>query len=161
MRMPLTDGELTDRSPEAVVVGDLGTEWDFERMNRAFRAIQGGALLVALQKNRYWMTGDGISLDAGPFVVALEYAARTEAVMVGKPSRDFFLLAASSLGVELDRITMIGDDIEADVGGAQAVGMKGVLVRTGKFRESDLKRADLSPDDVAADVGAVVRGWFG
>src|SRR5690606_19090550 len=122
-----------------VVIGDLGEGWSFSRLNAAFRQVLGGATLLALQKNRYWRTGDGLSLDAGPFVAALEYATGVEAVVVGKPSEDFFRLAAASMALPPDRITVIGDDLESDVGGAQAAGMRGILVRTGKFREESLQ----------------------
>ncbi len=86
-----------DAVPDAVVVGDLGPEWTFDRLNHAFRQLLEGARLVALQRNRYWRTPDGLTIDAGAFVAALEYAAGTEAVVVGKPSREFFRLAADSL----------------------------------------------------------------
>lgn len=153
--------EITEGSPEAVVVGDLGAAWTFERLNRAFRAVLHGAHLLALQKNRYWMTPAGLMLDAGPFVAALEYATGRRAVVVGKPAPDFFLLAAASLGIEPSRITVVGDDLAADIGGAAAVGMRGALVRTGKFRQEELDRSDLQADEVGDDVGTLVRGWFG
>jgi phospholysine phosphohistidine inorganic pyrophosphate phosphatase len=93
--------ERADSGPDAVVVGDLGEAWDFATLDRAFRQLMGGAELVALQKNRYWLTPKGLTLDAGPFVAALEYASGREAVVVGKPSAAFFHLAAASLGVSL------------------------------------------------------------
>jgi phospholysine phosphohistidine inorganic pyrophosphate phosphatase len=141
---------LTDVSPEAIVVGDLGAGWSFERLNQAFRQLLEGARLVALQKNRYWRTGDGLTLDAGPFVAALEYAARVQAVVVGKPAPDFFRLAAASMDVAPDGVTVVGDDLEGDIGGAQGAGMRGVLVRTGKFRAEDLARSQVRPDAIAA-----------
>lgn len=148
--------EAVDREPEAVVVGDLGQEWDFAVMNRAFRHLLDGAELVALQKNRYWQTPDGLSLDAGPFVTALEYASGREATVVGKPTREFFLLAARSLGVPPGRVTMVGDDVESDIAGALAAGMRAVLVRTGKFREDASTGADIRPYPVADHVAAAV-----
>ena len=69
--------------------------------------------------------------------------------MVGKPSAAFFLLAAGSLGLKPGVITVVGDDVETDVAGAQAAGMRGVLVRTGKFREDVLEQTGIRPDDVA------------
>ena len=80
---------LDESSPEAVVVGDLGEGWTFDRLNRAFRHLLAGADLVAIQRNRYWKTADGLMLDAGPFVAALEYASGTQGVIVGKPKRGF------------------------------------------------------------------------
>jgi ribonucleotide monophosphatase NagD (HAD superfamily) len=48
---------------------------------------------------------------------------------------------------------MVGDDINSDVLGSQAVGMTGVLVRTGKFRPSDLDLDGTGPDHVIDDIG--------
>ena len=75
---------------EAVIVGDLGDAFGYGVLNRAFRQLMAGAELIALQKNRYWLRADGLSLDVGPFVAALEYASATEAYVVGKPARGFF-----------------------------------------------------------------------
>ena len=148
-------------APEAVVVGDLGDAWTFSRMNRAFRALMDGAALVALQKNRFWENDGGLSLDAGPFVAALEYASDTPAVVVGKPSTEFFMLAVESLGVRPARIAVVGDDIENDVRGAQKAGLRGALVRTGKFRQEQLDHGTVIPHDIAGSIGDLVRRWYG
>ena len=153
-REDFAEFESTGEAPEAIVVGDLEAEWSFSRLNEAFRQLLDGAMLVALQKNRYWRTPEGLALDAGPFVAALEYATRVEAVVVGKPSPHFFRLAAVSMGVAPEMVTVVGDDLEADVGGAQRAGMRGVLVRTGKFREEELERSEVRPDLV---VGTLIE----
>ena len=147
--------ERADQEPESLVVGDLGEAWDFAVMNRAFRALMSGAELVALQKNRYWKDGDGLSLDAGPFVAALEYASGKEAELVGKPGAAFFGTAIRSAGVLPEHTVMVGDDIRGDVGGAQRTGAKGVLVRTGKFREDDAERSGVVPDLVINSVADI------
>jgi len=142
-------------SVDAVIVGDLGEGWDYEVLNRAFRQLMDGAELIALQKNRYWETAEGLSLDAGPFVSALEYATGREAEVVGKPSGAFFELALSELGVRADRAAMVGDDVEADVGGAMDAGLAGILVRTGKYREDLVRKGGIEPTatvDSIADV---------
>jgi phospholysine phosphohistidine inorganic pyrophosphate phosphatase len=148
--------ERVDSSPQAIVVGDLGADWSFARLNQAFRHLLGGARLVALQRNRYWRTTDGLTLDAGPFVAALEYAAGVDAVVVGKPAAEFFRSAAASLELEPGEITVVGDDLEADVGGAQRAGMRGVLVRTGKFREEELARSTVRPDRVVGTLAEAI-----
>jgi HAD superfamily hydrolase (TIGR01458 family) len=151
--------ERTHDRPEAVVVGDLGERWDFATLNRAFRQVMEGARLVALQKNRYWLTADGLALDAGPFVAALEHATGREAVVVGKPAPGFFALAVAALGLPPGRVAAVGDDVEADVAGAQAAGLRGVLVRTGKFREAGLRESGVRPDavlDSVADLPALL-----
>jgi HAD superfamily hydrolase (TIGR01458 family) len=149
---------LAEADVEVVLVG--GAEetdeseriYAYERLNRAFQALDRGARLVALHRNRWWMTAAGPQLDGGAFVAALEYAAGVEAEVVGKPSRAFFDAALDALGVPAAEATMVGDDVETDVGGAMRLGLRGVLVRTGKFRESTLAAADPQPDLVVASV---------
>jgi HAD superfamily hydrolase (TIGR01458 family) len=148
--VPEGDGKV-----DAVIVGDLGDRWDYGVLNGAFRRLMDGAELIALQKNRYWETAEGLSLDAGPFVAALEYATGQEAEVVGKPSDAFFELAVGDLGVTAERAAMVGDDVEADVGGAIDAGLAGVLVRTGKYREDLAKASGIDPTatvDSIADV---------
>jgi HAD superfamily hydrolase (TIGR01458 family) len=109
-----------------------------------------GAKLVALQKNRYWRTPDGLSLDAGPFVAALEYASGERAEVVGKPEEAFFRLALEDLGLEAGEVAMVGDDAEADVAGAKRAGLLGVQVKTGKWPpDAEGGEADLVLDSVA------------
>ena len=155
LREDLEGLEEKGDSVDAVVVGDLGDRWDYDVLNRAFRRLMDGADLIALQKNRYWETSEGLSLDAGPFVSALEYATGREAEVVGKPSPAFFELALGELGVSADRAAMVGDDVEADVGGAMAAGLAGILVRTGKYREDLVRESGIEPTatvDSIADV---------
>jgi phospholysine phosphohistidine inorganic pyrophosphate phosphatase len=128
-----TPGAPTD----AVILGDLGDGFTPEVLNGVFRAMMDGAELVALQHNRYWRRADGLALDVGAYAAALEYASGHEAVTVGKPAQAFFLAAMADMGLE--RGIMVGDDVEADVGGAMAAGLPGVLVRTGKYRQDALK----------------------
>ncbi len=98
---------------------------------------------------------DGLKMDIGAFVAGLEYVTGKTATVVGKPSKEFFDLALSDMGVTADRAVMIGDDIESDIGGARRAGMKGILVKTGKYREELVSRSKVKPDlviDSAADL---------
>jgi HAD superfamily hydrolase (TIGR01458 family) len=123
-----------------VVIGDLGTRWDFRTLNRAFRLLHHNpaAVLIALGMTRYWMSADGIALDTAPFVAALQHATGREPVVFGKPAANFFHAAAARLELPPEDVVMVGDDIVTDVRGALAAGMRGVLVRTGKFNARDL-----------------------
>jgi HAD superfamily hydrolase (TIGR01458 family) len=159
LREDLEGLEERGDSVDAVIVGDLGEGWDYDILNRAFRQLMDGADLIALQKNRYWETAGGLSLDAGPFVSALEYATGREAEVVGKPSPPFFELALGELGTTADRAAMVGDDVEADVGGAMDAGLAGILVRTGKYREDLVRESGIAPTatvDSIADVPALL-----
>lgn len=152
--------ELDDVRPEFVVVGDLGEAWTYDVLDSAFQSLRCGAGLVAVHRNRSWDAGRGPQLDAGPFVAALEYASGQTAVLVGKPSPVFFRTAAARLGVPLNRVAVVGDGIENDIGGAQNVGALGVAVRTGSFREADLGRL-AEPPEAILDSIADLPGWLG
>jgi HAD superfamily hydrolase (TIGR01458 family) len=117
-------------------------------MNRAFRLLLDGAPLVTLARNCYYRASNGLVLDQGPFDAALEQAAGTEATLVGKPSAEFFRLALELLGVNARSTAIVGDDIDVDIGGAMAPGMRGILVRTGKFRREDLVHSPVEPDAI-------------
>lgn len=132
-------------SPDAVIMGDLGERFGFEVLNHAFRMVMDGAELVALQKNRFWLTSDGLSLDAGPFVAAIEYASGKQALVVGKPAEAFFRLVLEDLGVDPERAAIVGDDVETDVGGAMNAGLSGFLVRTGKYRGEFVRESGIEP----------------
>lgn len=152
-----------DDDPEAVIVGDLGDRFGYAVLNRAFRYLMAGAELIALQKNRYWLTPDGLSLDAGAFVAALEYGAATEAFVVGKPAPAFFATTLAAVPAGPGDAIMVGDDVESDVGGAQRAGLAGVLVRTGKFRSDAVRASGVSPDaviDSVADLPALLDRRF-
>ncbi len=155
LREDLEGIEEGDGPVDAVIVGDLGDRWDYEVLNRAFRQVMEGADLIALQKNRYWETAEGLSLDAGPFVAAIEYASGREAEVVGKPAPAFFDLALSDLGVPAERAAMVGDDVEADVGGAMEAGLAGFLVRTGKYREDLVRDSGVEPTAIVDSIAEV------
>lgn len=144
--------------PDAVVLGDLGEEFTGARLNEAFRALVKGAELIALQHNRYWRSSEGLVLDVGAYSAALEYAAEVEATVVGKPARRFFEAALGGFEGS-GRAVMVGDDIEADVGGALAAGLEGVLVRTGKYRREVAERSAIEPTAILGSI-AELPGWL-
>jgi HAD superfamily hydrolase (TIGR01458 family) len=133
---------------EVVVLGGAGPEFGYTALNQAFGHLQRGARLVAMHRNLYWRTADGLQLDAGAFLAGLEKAARIEAVVTGKPSPAFFEAALARLGVRVDEALMVGDDIESDVLAAQRAGLTGVLVRTGKYLPETHRAASGTPDHV-------------
>ena len=126
----------------------------FSYMNlaRAFAELQAGAELYCLHKNRWWQTARGPLLDSGAFVAGLEYAAELEATVLGKPSPAYFQAALDALDSDAELTWMVGDDIEADIAGAQRHGMKTVLVRTGKFRPDVVEQGRVRPDAILSSV---------
>lgn len=136
-----------------VVIGDLGSGWDYPTLNRAFRLLHGNRdrELIALGLTRYWHSAEGANLDVAPFVAALECATGRRATVLGKPATEFFLQASSKLSLPPHDLLMIGDDFRADAMGARRAGLQAALVRTGKFRQSDLDSGE-RPDWVLDSV---------
>lgn len=149
----------SDTDADHIVVGDIGTAWSYPLLNEVFHRLIAGAQLIAIHKNRFWQTEQGLQMDIGGFVHALEYASGTAAMMIGKPAPDFFRIALHDMGLRPDQVAMIGDDIDADVGGGQQSGLRGILVRTGKYRQAYAEASSIRPDlviDSIRDLPAVL-----
>jgi HAD superfamily hydrolase (TIGR01458 family) len=150
--------ELVDENADVVLVGgadetdEPAEAFGWPRLDAAFAELEGGARLVCLHRNRWWQTADGPKLDSGALVAGLEYAAGVEAELVGKPSPAYFEAALAALGASTKEAVMVGDDLEADVLAAMTLGLEGVLVRTGKFREETLAASERDPDAVLDSV---------
>lgn len=150
-----------DPEPNVVVLGDMGEYFSYAGLNHAFRLLMQGCPLIAMARNRYFMESDGLTLDMGAFVAGLEYSAGVQAEVVGKPAPAFFAAALAELGVTAQQTVLIGDDLSDDIGGAQAAGITGILVRTGKFRAGDDANPDIRPALTADDFAAVVDRLLG
>jgi len=157
--------DLVGEDAEAVLLGgadetpETNLVFSFMNLARAFHELEAGADLYCLHRNRWWQTKDGPLLDAGAFVAGLEYAADTEAIVLGKPSTAYFEAALEALDAEPSLTWMVGDDIEVDIAGAQAHGMKTVLVRTGKFRPDAVERGSVRPDAILSSI-AQLPDWL-
>ncbi|MAT52655.1 MAG: TIGR01458 family HAD-type hydrolase [Porticoccaceae bacterium] len=138
--------EHVDRDADAVVVGDIGDAWSYDLLDTLFQHLLSGARLVAMHRNRYWQTEDGLHIDIGAFVTGLEYAAGVQAVTTGKPSAAFFAAGLNSLNLEPGQVIVVGDDIQSDIGGAQQAGIRAVQVKTGKYRQELAEESGITPD---------------
>jgi len=151
--------ELVGEGADAVLIGgadetpEANLVFSYMNLARAFAELELGADLYCLHRNRWWQTKRGPLLDAGAFVAGLEYAAQVEAVVLGKPSPAYFAAACEALDADPAMTWMVGDDLESDVAGAQGIGMRTVLVRTGKFRPDAVERARTRPDGIVSSIG--------
>ena len=127
---------LSEAAADYIVVGDIGNAWSYPLLNEVFNSLMRGAKLIAIHKNRFWQTEQGLQMDIGGFIEGLEYASGTKAMLIGKPAGDFFQIALDDMGLKPGEVAIIGDDIDADVGGGQQAGLTGILVKTGKYRAS-------------------------
>ena len=142
----------SNTAPNYIVIGDIGDSWSYPLLNEAFNCLAHGAKLIAIHKNRFWQTEHGLQMDIGGFIAALEYASGVKAMIIGKPSADFFRVALDDMGLTPAEVAIIGDDIDADIGGGLQVGLKGILVKTGKYRQSYTDASTVKPDLIIESV---------
>lgn len=142
----------SDEAPDYVVIGDIGDAWSYALLNDTFRCLMQGAQLIAIHKNKFWQTEQGLQMDIGGFISALEYASGVQATIIGKPSVDFFQAALQDMRLPASQVVVIGDDIDSDVGGGQQAGLRGVLVRTGKYRQAYAEKSPVKPDLVLESI---------
>jgi HAD superfamily hydrolase (TIGR01458 family) len=134
--------EVSEKNPDYVVLGDVGRAMNYELINKIFNFVMSGSELIALQKNRFFRGKDGLQIDAGAFVTAIEFATGKEAKVIGKPSRQFYNLAVHDIRMEAGQrwmsaeFAMVGDEIESDIKGAMDAGLTGILIKTGKHNDS-------------------------
>lgn len=154
----LVDVELVDvEEADVIVVGGACEDFTYPVLNRIFGRLMGGATLIAMHRNLYWRTTEGLQLDAGAYIAGLEEATGRTAVICGKPTAPYFDAALEMLGVSRDRAVMVGDDIVNDVRGAQVLGIRGVLVKTGKFLPEDFGKVREPPDHVLDSIADLSR----
>jgi HAD superfamily hydrolase (TIGR01458 family) len=151
--------ELVEEGAEVVVIGGAEELLSYEMMNRIFRMLMEGADLLAMHTNLYWKTAQGLQLDSGPYVYALERATGKRATVIGKPNRAFFEQALLSLGIPTSVAVMVGDDLENDVYAAQQAGLRGLLVSTGKHGTNSPQLAQIHPDAILPSI-ADLPAWL-
>lgn len=160
------EADREDAGVAAVAIGDAAEDLSFANLDIAFRAVRRGAELVAMHRNPWWITSLGPTLDSGAAVAGLEFALRRRARVLGKPSPGVFRQAAAGLAADLGvrrlpgrAITMVGDDPRADLAPARRLGMRTVMVLTGKTQREEVVAADgraFVPDAIAPSVVDVV-----
>lgn len=149
----------SDQHANFIIVGDIGNAWSYPLLNDLFTCLMQGAKLIAIHKNRFWQTEHGLQMDIGAFIHGLEYTTRSEAMIIGKPSKAFFEIAIATLPMAHKDVIMIGDDIDADIGGAQLAGLSGILVQTGKYRPAYVENSPIQPDAVIPSI-ANLPNWL-
>ena len=138
------DKEKEDK--KYVVIGDRGHDWNYKDLNKIFNLLMNGCELISLHKGKYFQKDNDLQIDIGSIISALEYCSGKKGTVIGKPSKEFYKIALDSLELNPKNVVMIGDDLFADIEGAQSLNINTILVKTGKFREEIFNNSLIKPD---------------
>lgn len=148
----LKDINMNHINPDYVVIGDFSDKTSYEEINKVFRFIMSGASILALSKTKYYFQDNGININTGAFVSMFENACEKEAILLGKPSKEFFNLALTHLGSLSSNTVVVGDDVTVDVAGANAINATSVLVKTGHYNEDLMNKLKIKTDYIIEDI---------
>jgi HAD superfamily hydrolase (TIGR01458 family) len=148
---------IQEKHPEYIVIGDIGNRWNYDLMNELMNDVLEGSQIIALHKGRYFQTDEGLKIDAGAFIAGIEYVTQQKTIVIGKPVASFFELAASEFECLPHEITMVGDDLINDIYGAQQMGYRSILVKTGKYREEIYKASSIRPDSLIPSIVDIIE----
>lgn len=130
-------GTANPEAPDYVVVGE-GRGLNYATLTRAINILDHGqARLIG--------TNEDASLDdtvngrrrilpgGGALITPFAVAAAVQPLFIGKPNRIMYLTALRRLRLRPKDCCMVGDRPDTDILGAAQVGLRTVLVRTGRF----------------------------
>ncbi|AZQ61453.1 TIGR01458 family HAD-type hydrolase [Flammeovirga pectinis] len=137
---------INTTTPEAIIISDIGKNWDYQLINNLFLKVLNGSKIIGLHKGKFWKASEGLRIDIGAFIKGIEFATNTEATCIGKPNKSFYESAIEKINLPSHQLLMIGDDIIGDIQGAKAANLTAIQVKTGKYRKELTDKADVKPD---------------
>ncbi len=141
--------ELVKNEFERVDFVVLGVDYEntFSKMDLAFRLLLNTkAELILVSGDRFYPGGGKLIMGPGGFAKALEFASGKQAILIGKPSPNFFEIPVKKFGFKDSETLYIGDTVDLDVEPAKKVKLKTMLVKTGNFSEKEFKNSKNKPD---------------
>jgi HAD superfamily hydrolase (TIGR01450 family) len=160
----MLDGQVTWVSTpgepcDAVLVGTPASVFATdERQRTAMQLLRSGARLVGICADRVYPSPRGLEFGAGALSHMLAYASNVRPIFCGKPEAIFYRELCDRLGVNPAWCVLIGDNLEADIIGGRAQGMRTILTLTGVTRRRDLIHlpADQQPDLIVDDLTEIL-----
>lgn len=153
----LCHANINEKNPDYIIIGDFRDKMSYDEINKVFKMIKGGSQILALSKTLSYIGVDGHNINTGAFVKMFEAACNKEAVLMGKPSLDYFNLALDRTESIPENTLIIGDDITTDILGAKKLNAIGVLVKTGCFCNESLNNSDIKPDYIVENVNQLPK----
>jgi 4-nitrophenyl phosphatase len=145
-------GEEHPTNPVAAVVAGMDYQINYQKIKVATQLIHRGAPFIATNTDASYPTPDGLSPATGMIIAALEAASGVTPEVAGKPHPAIFQAALDSLGVTAADTLMVGDRLDTDIAGAQALGIPTAALLTGVVTREAISQSDLKPDFVFRDL---------
>lgn len=147
--------KIDNESPEFIILGDVGGRFTRDFLDEILRQLLAGSNLIALHKSRFWKDDMQLRIDIGGYVSLLEYASARKALIIGKPSAEYFRAACKKMELSPENVLMIGDDIYSDGIAAKEANLNSAIVKTGKYRKDFDKIANENGIQIYNDLSEI------
>ena len=155
----LTPDEANAKSGEILaVVAGMDRTVTFNKLTVATRLIRSGVPFIGTNPDRTFPTPIGLVPGAGAILAALETATDVQPLICGKPSPEMYQVALERMGVDPEHTLVVGDRLETDIAGGQALRCLTALVLSGVTTPEAASRWTPPPDWVAPDLETLIAG---
>ncbi|MDY6868395.1 MAG: HAD-IIA family hydrolase [Chloroflexota bacterium] len=139
-----------------VVVASMDLELNYEKLKHATLLIRSGCEFIGTNPDATFPTPEGLLPGSGMVVGALEIASGQQAKIMGKPKPLLYEMALKRLELAPEETLAIGDRLETDIAGAQAVGMHTALVLTGASTLAQAQDFDPPPEVIQQNLSDLI-----
>jgi 4-nitrophenyl phosphatase len=141
-----TDNEIL------AVVASMDRTLSYEKLSKATLMIRAGAEFIGTNPDRTFPDRSGILPGAGSILALLEAASEVNPTIIGKPAPKMYRIALGRLHTLPQQTLVVGDRLETDIAGGQALGCRCALVLSGVTSEVEAQKWKPAPDLIASDL---------
>lgn len=139
------------------VIAGMDRQLSYDKLSRATLLVRSGVPFIGTNPDRTFPTPEGLVPGTGSILAALEAATSVKPIIMGKPSPAIYQLALDRLGVMPVETLVVGDRLETDIAGAQAIGCRTAVVLTGVTTEPEALAWQPQPDIITEDLASLVQ----
>jgi 4-nitrophenyl phosphatase len=152
--VPITDP--ADDSPVVAVIAGIDREFSYQKLSRATTHIRGGIPFYGTNPDSTFPTPRGLVPGAGSIIAAIKTASGVDPIMIGKPSPFMFELSSDRMKLRKNEILVVGDRLETDIAGGQALGARTALVLSGVSTSQQASNWNPPPDIISTDLTELI-----
>lgn len=149
-----------DGHADVVVVG-IDFHLSYSKLKRAALLIRAGAAFIGTNADKTFPSSEGLIPGAGSLLAMLETATGVHPLVIGKPATPMFEAALRVTDTPAVKTLMVGDRLDTDISGAQAVGLKTALLLSGVATPEDMATGEIWADVAFETLEGLLRAWAG